>query len=155
MRWWPVAAGFLAVAAIACDGNGGAKNDGGGGSGAGSGGSGAASGGSGGSFAAVEALLMDNCSFCHAGGGSILPSSMSLTVGGAYDALVNVDAEQCVGMGAGRKRVAPGSPATSYIIDKLKGTNLCAGVQMPRTAAPLAAGDIATVEAWIAAGAPR
>jgi hypothetical protein len=53
----------------------------------------------------------------------------------------------------GRKRVNPGDPATSYLIDKLKGENLCSGVRMPKDGQALTATEIGTIEAWITAGA--
>jgi hypothetical protein len=70
----------------------------------------------------------------------------------AYAALVNVNAEQC-GTTNPIKYVNPGSPATSYLIDKLLGTNLCNGVRMPRNANPLPTDEITTIQNWICQGA--
>lgn len=66
----------------------------------------------------------------------------------AYASLVDVTSTQC----ADRLLVAPGSPSTSYLIDKLKGTNMCAGSRMPK-AGPLTQAQINLVENWITAGA--
>jgi hypothetical protein len=68
----------------------------------------------------------------------------------SYAALVNVNAGECTN---NTKYVAPGQPSASYIIDKLMGTNLCFGVQMPKGAAPLSSLDIQTISDWICQGA--
>ena len=65
--------------------------------------------------------------------------------------------EECNGTPA---FVAPGSSATSYLVQKLTGSFDAAcgthtGAQMPLGGAPLAASDIATVRAWIDDGAPN
>lgn len=50
-------------------------------------------------------------------------------------------------------RVAPGDPAGSLLVDKLRNTGVIS--QMPLGAEPLAEEDIAAIEAWIQAGALR
>jgi hypothetical protein len=148
----------FAAATASCD-----DDKGGGGSGGVSGGSGGTSSGSGGAgggggsgsqaFAQVEALLNGRCSLCHNGAEATLPASQDLRTGMSYDELVGVVAEECTD---GRLRVAPGMPSASYIVDKLKGTNLCGGsVRMPFGGTPLSDSEIAMVESWIMAGAPR
>jgi hypothetical protein len=57
-----------------------------------------------------------------------------------------VQAAQC---SDGRLRVLPGQPSESYLMDKLMGTQLCAGKKMV-----LPEADIETIAAWICAGAP-
>lgn len=52
-----------------------------------------------------------------------------------------------------RYRVAVGDPETSVLIDKLRGRDVA--TQMPLGADPLAEAEIAELEAWIEAGAPR
>src|SRR6185436_6083508 len=86
------------------------------------------------SFATTVApiLMTGGCRFCHSGGGATLPSAMDLTAAGAVTSLVGVDSLECAAMG-GRKRVVAGDPDHSYIIDKLKGINLCDVVGMPGT----------------------
>jgi len=54
---------------------------------------------------------------------------------------------------ANELRVNPGDPGTSLIIDKLRNRNVA--TQMPLGAEPLAEMDIASIEAWITAGALR
>jgi hypothetical protein len=70
----------------------------------------------------------------------------------AYDALVGVDASA-----ADLVLVEPGAPDDSYLLAKLRGTQVAAGGvggSMP-IGGSLAAGDIATVETWIIEGAIR
>jgi hypothetical protein len=61
---------------------------------------------------------------------------------------------ECTGT-TGLKYVVPGSPSTSYIIDKLMGTNLCMGSQMPFGASPLSPATIQIISDWISEGAPN
>jgi hypothetical protein len=71
----------------------------------------------------------------------------------AYDQLVGVPATNAAPPAA---RVAPGDPADSFLVRKLRGTlGAEEGGRMPLTGAPLAADEIGVIEAWIAAGAPR
>jgi hypothetical protein len=109
-------------------------------------------------FAPVEAFFNGAdgfCSGCHTGGSTeLLPSAMNLTTGSAYASIVDVDSIECAAMG-GRKRIKPGAPEQSYIIDKMKGINLCMGVQMPLGLPPVAATWITLVEDWIRGGASR
>jgi hypothetical protein len=64
---------------------------------------------------------------------------------------VNVTASEC---SDGRKRVLPGNTASSYLVDKLLGVNLCGGTPMPKTGS-IPAGDVTLIEAWICNGAPN
>ncbi len=68
----------------------------------------------------------------------------------AYANLVDVEAEDC----AGKRLVVPGSPDTSYLVDKLMGGNICEGGRMPLSDEPLPNLGIARVVRWICAGAP-
>ncbi len=78
---------------------------------------------------------------------------MSLEVGRSYAELVNVSAVQIP-----TKRVIPGDPANSYLIQKLRGTEQTVGglaTRMPLNAPPLDLATIAAIEAWVARGAPN
>jgi hypothetical protein len=92
----------------------------------------------------VVPVFGKNCSgeVCHSGswGGS-----------GAYQGLVDVAARECCD---GRKLVRPGDPTGSYVIQKLRGIDLCDGGRMPlgRT---IDERDVATIEDWICEGAPN
>lgn len=67
----------------------------------------------------------------------------------SYDNLVDVQSRQVPAL----RRVEPGSPDTSYLIDKLEGTQT-SGDRMPQGQAPLSADTIAVIRQWIADGAP-
>jgi hypothetical protein len=77
---------------------------------------------------------------------------LNLTAGSSYANLVNVAASQC---NDGRKRVVPGSPSTSYLVEKLMGVNMCSGSQMPKAGQGLLARQTQTIANWICLGAPN
>jgi hypothetical protein len=77
---------------------------------------------------------------------------LNLSTGKSYASLVNVNASEC---NDGRKRVAPGSPSTSYLLQKLTGVSLCSGSQMPKAGQGLPAGETQTIVSWICSGAPN
>jgi hypothetical protein len=111
-----------------------------------------ASGGAGVSFAIdVQPLFTKSClsSGCH---GATAAKGLDLSTNKAYQELVGVKAEECAA-GGGRQLVVAGNPDQSYLIDKLKGTNLCSGVRMPAKKPALADAEIQTIADWITAGA--
>jgi hypothetical protein len=73
-----------------------------------------------------------------------------LAAGVAYAELVNV-----VSSCAGRKHVAPGSPGTSYLMNKLIGRDMCSGSVMPKMGGELTAAEIQLIQGWICQGAPK
>ncbi|HEX7670385.1 MAG TPA: hypothetical protein VF395_12405 [Polyangiaceae bacterium] len=91
----------------------------------------------------VVPIFGKNCSgeVCHSGAWA--GSRAHLT-------LVDVPARECCD---GRKLVRPGDPNASYVVQKLRGTDLCDGGKMPlgRT---IDDRDIATIADWICEGAP-
>jgi hypothetical protein len=66
------------------------------------------------------------------------------------DALVGIKSNECCD---GRELIAPGDPAHSYLIDKLRGERLCSGGSMPLGQTPLDPAQIATITAWVCGGA--
>ena len=62
-----------------------------------------------------------------------------------------MNSEQC----NGKKLVVPGNPASSYLINKLLGVDMCSGTAMPKTDMRLPRAEIDAISAWICAGAPR
>jgi hypothetical protein len=78
---------------------------------------------------------------------------LNLDNGSAYAALVNVSAAECAN--PPRTYVVPGSPSTSYLMDTLQGTNLCAGTRMPPGGPYLSAAEVQTLADWICEGAPN
>ena len=69
--------------------------------------------------------------------------------------LVGVDPTNSTARQAGQKRVMPGDPARSFLLNKLTGQmEFGEGDQMPQGANPLSADQIALIRQWIQAGAP-
>jgi hypothetical protein len=88
---------------------------------------------------------------CHAS--SSPAGELDLTAEAAYDSLMGPSAQD-----PGTLLVTPGNPTNSYLMMKLWGTGVI-GTQMPRNEAgdaePLPEEELATLEAWIVAGAPN
>jgi mono/diheme cytochrome c family protein len=98
----------------------------------------------------VQALFEQRCSPCHvagASGGLKLDSAAA-----SYANLVRRSsrAEAC----GSRTLVAPGDPAGSYLLAKLRGDPEICGAPMPRNRPPLPAAELEALEAWVA-GLPR
>ena len=89
------------------------------------------------------------CSVCHTGQGTSLPGSMNLTAGHVYASLVNVASVEQPNV----KRVAPGDPTNSYIIEKLEGAPGISGSRMPLGGPYLDQATIDMVSTWISQGA--
>lgn len=109
-------------------------------------------------LAAVQAIFDDRCVNCHDAGKFGVPTypMLPLTAGASHAALVNVAADET----CGGVRVVPGNPDASYLVKKLEQMTPCDGAHMPRpfevgTAPPLTADQLATIRAWISAGAPE
>ena len=104
----------------------------------------------------IERHVFTGCTrdTCHnaPGGGHTL----TLLPGEAYANLVGVTPNSGVAAAAGKLRVDPGSPDTSFLLDKLRGTLVAGeGARMPRDLPKLPPEKkIQLIEAWIAAGAP-
>jgi hypothetical protein len=84
---------------------------------------------------------------CH--GGNRPSAGLNLAPGGSYGSLVNVPGD------CGKLRVAPGKPDSSYLINKLTGSGICAGTQMPAKGVSLAPAQIDLLRGWICQGAPN
>jgi hypothetical protein len=87
-------------------------------------------------------------SACHAGNQPAENLDLSSSSKG-YAALVNVPASQC----SVRTRVMPGQPNSSYLVNKLTGTDMCSGSRMPKAGSALSASELDTVRVWIGGGA--
>jgi hypothetical protein len=85
---------------------------------------------------------------CH--GGVRAAANLDLSIGKAYAALVNVTADQCNGS---KKRVVPADPAQSYLMNKLLGTGMCFGTQMPKANVKIPQTELDVISGWICAGA--
>lgn len=102
------------------------------------------------SFAsAIQPIFTASCASagCHAG---VMPQAgLNLTNGKSYAALVNVKASQC---NDGRKRVLPGDPGASYVVDKMTNVDICFGTKMPKLGS-VASAQVQSVVDWICQGA--
>lgn len=103
---------------------------------------------SGATFKAVQdSVLTPFCAGCHAGAAA--PLGLRLDTGNSYALLVNVASVEV----GSAKRVLPGDPGNSYLVQKLEG-RAAAGARMPLGGPPLPQPNIDLVRGWIAAGAP-
>ena len=102
------------------------------------------------SFSQVAPILNDNCtnSGCHAG---VMPKeALNLTSAKAYAELVNVRASQC---SDGRLLVPTSGTGKSYLLQKLRGEDMCSGSKMPKADTTLPSQELSLIEAWICNGA--
>ena len=97
----------------------------------------------------IQTIFDQNCIVCHTTG-----NDLNLQSGLSWANLVNQPAPSAEACGG--TLVVPGSPAASYLYQKLTDPAPCAGSQMPRTdlfPAPLPDCVTALVSAWITQGA--
>jgi hypothetical protein len=80
---------------------------------------------------------------CHGGARPAEMLDLS-TAAVAQSELIDVTSRQCA-----RQLVEPGDAAASYLVNKLTGTSLCSGSQMPKGGSPLNNTQLDTVRAWI------
>jgi hypothetical protein len=93
----------------------------------------------------VQPLLAAHCT------GEICHESSWATSKTEYADLVNTATPGCCD---GRKRVDPVHPDRSYLLEKLRGVDLCAGRRMPLSGSVTPA-QIAEIAHWICQGAPN
>jgi hypothetical protein len=86
------------------------------------------------------------CATCHSGAGA--PLGLRLDESSSYALLVNAASVEVPSL----RRVEPGNPDASYLIQKLEGT-AAVGARMPLGQPPLPADTIAVIRQWIANGA--
>lgn len=72
------------------------------------------------------------------------------TASTGYADLVNVASGQC----STRLLVKPNDVAGSYLMNKLLGSGMCFGSQMPKAGGGLTTAELDTVRAWILSNAP-
>ncbi|RME24920.1 MAG: hypothetical protein D6798_10110 [Deltaproteobacteria bacterium] len=100
-----------------------------------------------GTWADVEADLSGSCAFsgCHATGDQF----PDLSAGNAYDSIVDVESQQA----PGEILVIPGDADGSYLVRKVEGAKGITGNPMPQGSDTWDADSVATLRAWIDAGA--
>ena len=100
-------------------------------------------------------IFQPNCTFssCHADPGP--GGNLTLTAGKSFAQLVSHECDSAEARADGFLRVAPGDPAHSFLIAKLRSVNPARyGARMPQDAPPLSESEIASIEQWILNGAP-
>jgi hypothetical protein len=101
--------------------------------------------------AQVQPVFDASCtSNCHAGARPA--ADLDLMATKSHAALVNVAATGCI---SSQVRVVPGSPSTSYLMNKLTGIGMCSGTQMPSRGVSLPQAQIDLIRNWICQGAPK
>jgi hypothetical protein len=85
---------------------------------------------------------------CHAGRRP--QDGLSLESGSSYAALVGIDSAQCQ---SPRPLVTPEDVSASYLMNKILGTDMCAGTSMPKGFGSLTADEMNVIGAWICGGA--
>lgn len=93
-----------------------------------------------------EHVFTPICSVCHAGAAA--PLGFRLDAGSAFAMLVNAPSVEVPSL----RRVSPGNPDASYLIQKLEG-HAAVGGQMPLGQAPLPQATINVIRQWISNGA--
>jgi hypothetical protein len=99
----------------------------------------------------IEPLVVPSCATMGCHGFPIAQEELDLRTGVGYAAMVGVAAVQC----PERLLVAPGQPSSSYLMNKMNGSDMCSGSRMPKGASPWSPDEIAMLSAWICQGAPE
>jgi hypothetical protein len=93
-----------------------------------------------------QTIFTPICTACHAGAQA--PQGLRLEDGVSYTMLVDVPSAQVPDL----RRVLPGDPGNSYLVQKLEGTAAVGG-RMPLDLPPLDQQQLDLIRQWIAAGA--
>lgn len=100
-------------------------------------------------FASIQQnVFTPICTRCHAGAAA--PTGLRLDEASSYAMLVNVASVEVPSL----RRVRPGDPDLSYLIQKIEG-RAAVGGRMPLNSPPLPQATIDVIRQWISEGAPR
>jgi hypothetical protein len=100
-------------------------------------------------FASIQQnVFTPICTRCHAGAAA--PTGLRLDEESSYAMLVNVASVEVPGL----RRVRPGDPDLSYLVQKIEG-RAAVGGRMPLNSPPLPQATIDVIKQWIREGAPR
>jgi len=89
------------------------------------------------------------CSVCHQG--ATAPLGMRLTADVSYAMIVNVASVEVPTL----RRIQPGDPNSSYLVQKIEGRATVVGGRMPLNGTPLPQATIDVIRQWVTSGAPR
>ncbi len=99
------------------------------------------------SFSSIQShVFTPICSVCHSGGSA--PQGLRLDASNSYAMLVGISSAEVPGL----KRIAPGDPDASYLIQKIEG-HASVGARMPFGGPYLDAATIALMRQWVSNGA--
>jgi hypothetical protein len=100
-------------------------------------------------FASIQQnIFTPICTECHTG--ATAPVGMRLDADVSYAMIVNVPSGEVPGL----RRIRPGDPDASYLLQKIEG-RAAVGGRMPLNRTPLSQDMITVVRQWITLGAPR
>lgn len=101
-------------------------------------------------FTEIQAQVLNvSCASAGCHSGATPPAGLDLSAS-AYSRLVNVASTEVPSL----RRIVPGDPASSYLIQKIEGT-AAVGARMPFGGPFLDATTISRIRAWVSAGAPN
>jgi hypothetical protein len=100
----------------------------------------------------VAPILQGACTSAGCHSGMKPKEGLALDAAKSYAELVNVTASQC---GGSRKLVVPGSPGSSYLLQKLLNVGVCTGTQMPKAGQTLPQKQLDLISDWVCSGAPN
>jgi len=99
----------------------------------------------------VQPIFTASCAKTNCHKGSAPDVGLDLAAGNAHADLVGVTTAQCQKQ---RTRIIPGDPDESYLLDKVRGVDLCdKSARMPLQGMKLSEEKIAIIQAWICGGA--
>ena len=96
--------------------------------------------------AQIQPIFSQRCDHCHSGSGA--PQGLRLDAGNSYGDLVDVPSQEVPSL----KRVDPGDPDNSYLVQKIEGTAAVGG-RMPLGGSRIPQEEIDLIRQWISEGA--
>ncbi|HKX58842.1 MAG TPA: hypothetical protein VJN00_05690 [Steroidobacteraceae bacterium] len=96
--------------------------------------------------AQIQPIFSQRCDHCHSG--SSAPQGLRLDAGNSYGDLVDVPSQEVPSL----KRVDPGDPDNSYLVQKVEGTAAVGG-RMPLGGSRIPQEEIDLIRQWISEGA--
>jgi Ca2+-binding RTX toxin-like protein len=94
----------------------------------------------------IQSIFSQRCDHCHSGSGA--PQGLRLDVANSFGDLVDVPSQEVPSL----KRVEPGDPDNSYLVQKIEGTAAVGG-RMPLGGSRLPQAEIDLIRQWISEGA--